>query len=377
MNLPERCDCPIRPDPHVPGDGRRPDARPQPERDSPVTAAGEKTARTEDGGSGAFGADGGARAHGGDADDAGPPHGDHGSHDHGHGSHHHARALGRRGLKFVLVLTGVFMIAELVGGVLSNSLALLADAAHMLTDVAALALSLFALWFAQRPASSDKTYGYLRLEILAALVNGIALTIISIGIFYEAYQRFRAPAEIEGGLMLGVAVVGLIVNVIAARFLHDAAGHNLNVRGAYLHVLGDLLGSVGAVAAAIVVLATGWTTADPLISVLVGVLILLSSWTLVRESVDVLLEAVPAHIDVSDVRGAIGEIPGVDDIHDLHVWTVTSGFAAMSGHAVVEDASRHQNVLQEIHRRMRDRFGIRHVTVQLERRTMYAQEEHL
>ncbi|MFW6080254.1 MAG: cation diffusion facilitator family transporter [Gemmatimonadota bacterium] len=300
------------------------------------------------------------------------------AHPHGHPRHHaEDRVTGRRGLKAVLVLTAIFMIAEFVGGLLSNSLALLADAAHMLTDVGAVGLSLFALWFARRPATAGKTYGYLRFEILAALVNGVTLTIIAGGIFYEAWRRLQAPPEVQSSLMLAVAVVGLVVNIIAARFLHGAAGHNLNVRGAYLHVLGDLLGSVGAVAAAIVILATGWNTADPLISIFVGILILISSWKLVRESVDVLLEAVPAHIDVDEVRRAIDDIPGVDEIHDLHVWTVTSGFTAMSGHAVVEDADRHQPILEEIHRRMRERFGIRHVTVQLERRAMYDREEHL
>ncbi len=310
----------------------------------------------------------------------GHAHADHG-HGHAHGDHahdaEHLRSAGRRILVLVLGLTATFMVAEVVGGLLSNSLALLADAAHMLTDVAAIALALFALWFAQRPATPEKTYGYLRLEILAALVNGAALIVIALGIFYGAYQRFANPEPVESRLMLAVAAVGLLVNVVAAVLLHRSAGHNLNLRGAYLHVLGDLLGSVGAIVAALVILTTGWVVADPLISIVIGLLILVSSWKLVRESVDVLLEAVPRHIDLAEVHRAIEEIPGVEEVHDLHVWTVTSGFLAMSGHAVVRDPAQYQRVLNEIHDRMHDRFGIRHVTVQLEPRTLYTIESTL
>lgn len=298
-------------------------------------------------------------------DHGGPGH-DH--HDHGHGHH---RAAGRKGLLIVLGLTGVFMIAELVGGLLSNSLALLADAAHMLTDVGAIALSLFALWFARKPASAEKTYGYLRWEILAALVNGVTLVVLALFIFWEAWDRFDDPQPVEGGLMLAVAAGGLVVNIAAALVLHRSAGESLNVRGAYLHVLGDLVGSVGAIAAALLILWTGWLLADPLISVLVALLVLVSAWRLVRESVDVLLEATPSHINLEDVRRAIDEIPGVEKVHDLHVWTVTSGFFAMSGHAVVDDPYQSQRVLVEIHQRLRARFGIGHITVQLEQQAMF------
>jgi len=289
------------------------------------------------------------------------------AHGHAHGrTHDHHREAGRRGLLIVLVMTATFMVVEFIGGVLSNSLALIADSAHMLSDVAAVSLSLLALGFARRPATAEKTYGYLRLEILAALVNGVALGILAIFIFVKAYQRFQVPAEIESGLMLGVAIGGLVVNLVAAGILHRSAGHSLNVRGAYLHVLGDLLGSVGAIAAALLIMGTGWVTADPLISVFVGLLILVSSWKLTSESVDILMEAAPRHIDVGLVRGAIHEIPGVESVHDLHVWTVTSGFCAMSVHAVISDPSRQRQILEEIHQRLVDRFGIRHATVQLE-----------
>lgn len=299
----------------------------------------------------------------------------------GTGHHHEARrhrhdhrAAGRRRLTVVLILTGGFMVAELVGGLLANSLALLADAAHMLTDVGALGLSLFALWFAQRPATPHKTYGYLRIEILAALLNGAALVVVAFFIFREAYDRFLSPAEVRSGLMLAVAAGGLAVNVIAATVLHRSAGHSLNVRGAYLHVLGDMLGSVGAMAAAIVIMLTGWVRSDPLISVVVALLVLLSSFRLVRESVDVLLEAVPSHIDLAAVRDAMLDVDGVQDVHDLHVWTVTSGFLAMSGHAVVRDLATHTAVLAELHRCLGERFGIDHVTVQVEEQPRYAIE---
>lgn len=291
-------------------------------------------------------------------------------HDHAHG-HDHFREVGRRRLLIVLVMTATFMVVEFVGGWLSNSLALMADAGHMLSDVAALSLSALALSFARRPATPAKTYGYLRIEILAALLNGATLIVISLLIFWQAWLRFRQPPEVEGPLMLAVAVAGLAVNVIAAFLLHASSSHNLNLRGAYLHVLGDLLGSVGAITAAIIILTTGWTSADPLISVFVAVLILAGAWRLVRESVDVLLEAVPRHIDMGEVYRAIRDLPDVEEVHDLHVWTLTSGYLAMSGHAVVRDPSRYKDVLEQVHQLMHDRFDISHVTVQVEHRTMY------
>lgn len=288
-------------------------------------------------------------------------------HDHGHHHHDHTHETSKRRLTIVLAITAGFMVLEFLGGVLANSLALIADSAHMLTDAGALGLSLFVLWFSRRPAGEAKTYGYLRLEILAALVNGVALVVIAGMIFWHAYERVLAPEPVAGGLMMGVAVAGLLVNVFAAFMLHSSASQSLNLRGAYLHVIGDLIGSVGAIIAALIILTTGMTVADPIISMFVGLLILVGAWKLVRESVDVLLESVPAHIDLGAVRKAIDDIPGVDDVHDLHVWTVTSGFLAMSGHAVVQDPQDNQQVLHEIHRSMREQFGIAHITVQLER----------
>jgi len=268
-------------------------------------------------------------------------------------------------LWIVLVITGAFMVAELVGGVLSNSLALLADAGHMLTDVLALALSLIAMRLAMRPPSQERTFGYVRLEILAALVNGAVLLGISVWIAWEALGRLRAPEEVDGPLMMVVAVLGLVVNLVGAGLLKEHAGDNLNVRGAYLHVLGDLLGSVGAIGAGAIILLTGWTAADPLASVIIAGLILLGAWRLVREAAEVLLEMAPRHVDMTEVLKDLRAIPHLEDVHDLHVWTLTSGFVALSGHGVLDDPVRHQGVLDEIKERMGER-GIEHVTFQLE-----------
>ncbi|MBR9988306.1 MAG: cation transporter [Gemmatimonadetes bacterium] len=293
-------------------------------------------------------------------------HGDDHDHGHDHSHHDHYRELGRRRLMFVLTITAVFMVVEFVGGWLANSLALMADAGHMLSDVAALSLTAFALWFSRRPATPAKTYGYMRIEILAALINGATLIVISLIILWQAWERFRQPQDVAGVLMLTVAAGGLIVNIIAALLLHSSSTHNLNLRGAYLHVLGDLLGSVGAIAAALVILATGWMPADAIISVIVALLILVGAWRLVRESVDVLLEAVPRHIDMSAVDAAIRRIPGVEEVHDLHVWTLTSGYLAMSGHTIIRDPARHQETIGAVHDTMHTQFGISHVTIQVE-----------
>ncbi|MDH4130289.1 MAG: cation diffusion facilitator family transporter [Gemmatimonadota bacterium] len=271
--------------------------------------------------------------------------------------------LGRLGLVFGL--TFVFMVVEAVGGWLAGSLALLADAGHMLTDVGALGLTLATAWIARRPADHTLTYGYLRWEILAALVNGALLFGVAAMIVVEAIGRLQAPPEIRGGLMLGVAGAGLLVNATALFLLHGDHRHHLNLRGAYLHILGDLLGSVAAVVAAVVILLTGWTLADPIISIALSLLILVGAWRLVRESVDVLLEAVPRHISLSEVESRMRAIDGVREVHDLHVWTVTSGMVAMSGHAVVPALDAHPAVLERIRRAVGE-LGVGHVTVQLE-----------
>ena len=270
-------------------------------------------------------------------------------------------------LTLVFGLTFGFMLVEAVGGWLSGSLALLADAGHMLTDVGALGLTLLTAWIAQRPADGRKTYGYLRWEILAALVNGALLFGLAAWVVIEAVSRVRQPHEIRGGIFLSVAVAGLVVNGIGIWLLHGQHAGHLNTRGAYLHILGDLLGSVGAVIAAVVILATGWTLIDPLISVALSLLILTGAWRLMRESTDILLEAVPAHIAMGEVETRMQAVPGVTAVHDLHVWTVTNGMVAMSGHAVVPELAAHPAVLQAIQESLGS-LGIGHVTIQLEAR---------
>ena len=306
------------------------------------------------------------------------------AHSHAHGDHRHSHepatsgpdARSVRGLRIALGLTSLFLVVEVVGGFLSNSLALVADAGHMLTDVGALGLSLFVAWFSQRPETPEKTYGYLRWEILAAFLNGATLLLISAWIVFEAIARLRHPEALASGLMLVVAAAGLVVNLVSAWLLRPAHGSSLNLRGAYLHVLGDLLGSVATVAAAVIIRFTGWLIADPIASLLMTALIMRGAWSLVRESVDVLLEATPSHISLGAVRTQLQAIPGIESVHDLHVWTVNSGVIAMSAHAIVREASRHQHVLEHIHDAMQ-LFGIQHVTIQLERTEMDERELHL
>lgn len=281
-----------------------------------------------------------------------------------------------RRLRLALGLTAALLVVEVAGGIVSNSLALLADAGHMLTDAAALSLSLFVAWFSRQPGSAQKSYGYLRWEILAAFLNGAALLLISLWIIAESVMRLRDPQPVEGGLMLVVAVAGLIVNVVSASILHGTSKSNMNVRGAYLHVLGDLLGSVGTVIAAIVIRLTGWLEADPVASFLTTALIIRGAWTLVRESVDILLESAPAHIDLPAVRSQLEAIPGVESVHDVHVWSVTSRMVAMSAHAIVRDPAAQQHVLEHAHDAMA-LFGITHVTIQIERSEMMGREAHL
>lgn len=289
------------------------------------------------------------------------------SHAHHHPHVHHEADPSHQGrLRVALALTAVFFVAEVVGGLVSNSLALLADAGHMFTDVGALSLSLFVAWFSRQPSAPEKTYGYLRWEVLAAFLNGTVLLLVSAAIVWEAVGRFRAPEPLSGGLMLVVALGGLAVNAVSAWILHPVHQHSLNARGAYLHVLGDLLGSVGTVIAALIIRWTGWLAADPIASVLVTLLVIRSAWGLVRESVDVLLESTPAHISLGSVRARLQEIAGIESVHDLHVWTVTSGMVAMSAHAVVREPGQNQTVLEAAVSAMKG-LGIDHVTLQVER----------
>ncbi len=298
---------------------------------------------------------------------------DHGhGHDHrGHGHHHHPTAKGasrshQRRLAIVLALAAVYMVAEVVGGLLTNSLALLADAGHMLSDVAALSLSFFAVWLAQRPSPKARTYGYHRAEILAALANSVTLIVIALYIFYEAYQRIWDPPEVQGPLMMGIAVGGLAVNLLGLWILNTGRAENLNIRGAWLHVLTDALGSVGAIGAGVLIWGFGWDWADPVASVLIGALVIYSSWHLLSESLWVLMESVPARIDIHQVRSALRGLPGVIDVHDLHVWTITSGMDAISAHVIAREDRLSTELLREVHSVLCDRFQLTHATIQLE-----------
>lgn len=285
----------------------------------------------------------------------------------GHGHSHGQRSGGSVArLKIALGLTFIYMIAEAVGSWLSNSLALLADAGHMLTDVAAMGLTLFAFWFASRPATSRKTYGYYRMEILAAFVNGVALVLLSLWVVYEAVQRWQSPPEIKGLQLLLVAGGGLVVNIVAAWLLHAGHEHDLNMRGAFLHVMGDLLGSVAAIVAGVLILTLGFVWADAVSSVLISAIIIVGAWRLILESVNVLLEGTPRHIDLASVEDIILELDGVTGIHDLHVWTISSGIHALSVHISHDDRVRHSDLLAIVRERLHDGFGIDHLTIQME-----------
>jgi cobalt-zinc-cadmium efflux system protein len=277
---------------------------------------------------------------------------------------HHARELGV--VRTGLAVTSLLCVAEVAAGWLTNSLALLTDGAHMFTDVAALALSLFALWIGSRPASESKTFGYYRAEILAALVNGVVLWVVVVFILLEAWRRLHDPPAVAGGGMLVIATVGLVVNVYVALRLREHRDHSLNLRGAYLHVLSDLLGSIGVGVAGVIILLTGWSLADPVASVVIAALILVGSWALVREAVDVLMEAVPGHIDVEALQRALEGVPGADEVHDLHVWSLTTGRYALSAHAVVNECVRDDQLLAAMADLCAREFHIEHVTIQIE-----------
>ncbi|HSP99631.1 MAG TPA: cation diffusion facilitator family transporter [Candidatus Dormibacteraeota bacterium] len=284
------------------------------------------------------------------------------AHDHGGGD----RVQDRRALRWALALTAAFCVVEFVGGWLSNSLALLSDAVHMLTDVGALALGLFALWVAGRPATDSKTFGYHRAEILAALANGVVLGLAVLFILSEAWERLHDPHPVKTGGMMIVAAIGLVVNVVCARLLVPGEAGSLNRRAAFLHVISDLFGSLGALIAGAVILVTGWPGADAVAAALISLLILFSAWQLVRESLDVLMEAVPSHIDLEQLRDAMAAVPGACRVHDLHVWTLTTGRYALAAHVVVDADADGEAVLETLRSLLADRFAVHHVTIQLE-----------
>lgn len=283
-----------------------------------------------------------------------------------HGHDHAHRAGSRRALGLVLALTAAYTGAEIVGGILTGSLALLADAGHMLGDSAALALALGAAWLASRPATPERSFGFRRAEILAALANGLALVVIAIWVSVEAIRRLDNPPQILGGWTLLVAVIGLGVNLAAAAILARTAEENLNVQAALRHVFADIAGSAGVAIAAIVVITTGWREADPIAGLAIAVLILASSWTILRDSVAILLEATPAGIDAQEVGRRMAEAEGVVEVHDLHIWTITSGFPALSAHVLVrrgDDCHARRRELQQL---LANEFQLEHTTLQVE-----------
>lgn len=292
-------------------------------------------------------------------------------HNHEHTTHSHSissRSGDKKGLTIALITTAVIMIVEFFGGLITNSLALISDSGHMLSDVSSLAFSLIAMWFASKPPSPQKTYGFYRFEILAALLNGLTLFVIAGIIIWEAYQRLFDPPNVISGTMIAIAVIGLAANLFSAWMLirkGDISG-NVNVRSAYLHILGDALGSVGAIVAGLLMSAFAWYIADPIISVIVALLILKSAWGIIDESIHILMEGTPPTIKVDEVKQALLAIPGVQNIHDLHIWTVTSGLDSLSCHLLIDSEQNSQDILRQAILIIEKHFNIQHTTIQIE-----------
>ncbi|WP_337969797.1 cation diffusion facilitator family transporter [Virgibacillus salexigens] len=285
-------------------------------------------------------------------------------HDHSHGHHHHTS--NKKVLFWSFILITAFMVIEAIGGYVTNSLALLSDAGHMLSDAAALGLSLLAFKIGERQATSSKTYGYRRFEIIAAFINGITLIVISIYIFYEAFHRFIEPPNVSANMMI-IAIVGLIVNVVIAWMLmRGDSEENLNIKSALLHVLGDLLGSVGAIIAGILILLFDWNIADPIASVIVAILILVSGYRVTRESIHILMEGKPSHVDIKEIKRNLKSLTGIKDVHDLHVWSITSEFPALSCHLVVDESVNRDELLNNANQLLKKQFNISHSTLQME-----------
>ena len=298
----------------------------------------------------------------------------------GHDHSHDLRGASKRNLKLALVLIVGYMFAEVVGGILSGSLALIADAGHMLTDAASIALALAAMHFSGRAASPRRTFGYHRLEVLAALVNGLTLWAVSVWILVEAYGRFTSTPEVQGGMVLAIGAGGLVVNIAAAAILRRSARHSVNVDGAYQHVIADLLGSVAVVVSGVLVWAFGWHIADPILGVFIGILVLLSTWRLLAKVVHVLLEGAPDHVDLDGLCARFEEVEGVDRVHDIHVWTLATGYEALTAHVTVKKGYELQAGDDTILNRLRgiayDEFKLQHVTLQLETSAANCNEDH-
>jgi cobalt-zinc-cadmium efflux system protein len=285
--------------------------------------------------------------------------------DHVHG-HVHERSESRQALAVALVLTAAYTVVEVIGGIYTGSLALLADAVHMLSDNLALALALAAAWLAARPATPGRSFGYKRSEVLAALANGVLLVALSVWIFVAAAQRLADPPEVLGGWMLVIAVIGIAVNLAAGGVLYRSRAESINVDAAFRHVFADLLGSFGVLAAAVVILTTGWLRADPIVSILIGLLVLASAWTILRDSTEILLEATPRGMDATEIGRRLASAPGVVEVHDLHVWTITSGFPALSAHVLVRPGEDCHGRRRELELLLHDEFGIEHTTLQVD-----------
>ncbi|AZU63941.1 cation diffusion facilitator family transporter [Neobacillus mesonae] len=295
--------------------------------------------------------------------------GHHHGHGHGHGhSHGHSHTSNKKALFSAFLLIAAFMVVEVIGGFLTNSLALLSDAGHMLSDAAALGLSFFAIKLGEKAVSQEKTYGYKRFEIIAAALNGLTLIVISLFIFYEAIHRFFAPPEVQSTGMLIISVIGLLVNIVAAWILMSGdKDENLNVRSAFLHVIGDMLGSVGAIIAALLIMFFGWGIADPIASVIVAVLILISGWRVMKDSFHILMEGAPTQINSNDVKVALQKVPLVQEVHDLHIWTITSGYPVLSCHITIANNGIHDEILAQSQKILHDEFHIEHSTIQVEK----------
>ncbi|MBX9696381.1 MAG: cation diffusion facilitator family transporter [Cyanobacteria bacterium] len=284
----------------------------------------------------------------------------------GHDHHSSFRQQSRSRLATVLLITVFFMIAEVTVGLQSGSLALLADAGHMLSDIGGITLALIALWFSSKPASPEKTFGYYRSEILAGFVNSIVLIGISLFIFYEAYQRIIDPPAVTAGPVLAVAIIGIVINLVSLKLLRGDADKSINVRAAYFEVLADLLGLFGVVVSSVTILLTGWQLIDPIVSGLIGLLILPRTWMLLSECTHILMEGAPGDVDTRALRNSLKEVPGVMDIHDLHVWTITSERNAMSAHVAIDNSVSPQEVLAEVSKIAKEKFGLDHTTIQVE-----------
>lgn len=309
----------------------------------------------------------------GNADQKAEAQHDHENHDgetsryaHGH-SHGDPKRLSKKRLFTVLAITGTFMIVEAIGGLLTGSLSLVADAGHMLGDVAALALAVFAMWLSGKPANASRTFGYHRSEILAALANSVMLVVISIFVFGEALSRFANPPEVQSLPMLIVASGGLLVNLVSMRLLTDSADKSLNAKAAYLEVFSDMIASAGVIVASIVMMTTHWYLADPLLSALLAVFILWRTWGLLKESIDILMENAPEHVNLTELTASMAAVPGVVAVHDLHVWTITSGMISMSGHIAIQENADPELILDQLKELLEHDYQINHTTIQLER----------